>query len=393
MSVSQSYSPAGRSVPHQRHVFIDLYRSAVILLMLEGHVLRAFLPATVQRTPGFEFHEFFHGLSAPAFLFGAGLTFVISTRRRWEEYHHWDPPLAKRVKRFLLVILLGYFLHLPFLSFRKILLEGTSGDYNQLFQCDVLHCIGLGLLSLHALIFFFKKESRFYILVMSTVGLVCFLTPLIWDVDFMKLLPIPFSQLLNGNHGSPFPLLPYVGFLYVGVIVSWEFLVAVEKGTERRFMYWLAVVGAVAVIIGVVFDNLPISLYPTYNYWFTSPNYLLVRIGSLMIVYSAIWYISPKLEKYRRVLTILGIESLFVYVVHLLVLYGSVLNPSCNLLVYFGTNLTLIKSIFILIGLLVMMLIAALFWNYLKTRRPNLHRIVQLAVGGVLLTIFFTNDF
>ena len=383
----------GRSAPQQRHLFIDLYRSAVILLMLEGHVLRVFLSATVQKTVGFEFHEFFHGLSAPAFLFGAGLTFVISTRRRWEEYHHWDPPLARRVKRLLLVILLGYFLHLPFFSFRKIILEGTVGNYTQLFQCDVLHCIGIGLLSLHALIFFFKKESRFYILVMTTVGLVCFLTPFVWDIDFMKLLPIPVSQLLNGNYGSPFPLFPYLGFLYAGVIVSWEFLVAVETGSERQFMYWLTVFGAAAIIAGVIFDNLPITIYPTYNYWFTSPNYFLVRIGSLMIVFSSIWYITPRLQKYRRILTILGIESLFVYVAHLLVLYGSVLNPSCNLLVYFGTNLTLINSVFIFIGLLALMIFAAFFWNYLKTSRPNLYRIVQLAIGGVLLILFFITDF
>lgn len=379
--------------PSQRHLFIDLYRSVVILLMLEGHVLRAFLPVTAQKTVAFEFHEFFHGLSAPAFLFGAGLTFVISTRRRWEEYHHWDPPLARRVKRLLLVILIGYFLHLPFFSFRKIILEGTTADYIQLFQSDVLHCIGIGLLSLHALIIFFKKESRFYALVMTTVGAVCFLTPFVWDIDFTKFLPIPVAQMLNGNNGSPFPLFPYVGFLYAGVIVSWEFLVAVEAGKERRFMYWLAVFGGVAIIIGVIYDNVPVSIYPTYNYWFTSPNYFLVRLGSLMILFSCVWYIAPRIQKYGNIMTILGIESLFVYVLHLLILYGSVINPDINLISVFGINLSLISSMGIFIGLLVLMLIAALLWHYLKTKRYNLYRIIQLAAAGVLLTLFFTIDF
>lgn len=381
------------TAPRQRHLFIDLYRSAVILLMLEGHVLRVFLPPTVQKTVGFEFHEFFHGLSAPAFLFGAGLTFVISTRRRWEEYHHWDQPLARRVKRFLLIILLGYFLHLPFFSFRKIVIDGTAADYFQMFQCDVLHCIGIGLLSLHALIFFFRTEPRFYVLVMTTVGLVCFLTPLVWDVEFFKLLPIPLAQLFNGNDGSPFPLFPYIGFLYAGVIVSWEFVLALEAGREKRFMYWLAVFGAVSVIIGVISDVVPVSIYPTYNYWFTSPAYFFVRIGSLMMMFSAIWYIAPKLQNQWKALTILGIESLFVYVVHLIVLYGSVINPSTNLLVYFGTSLTLFESILVFLFLLVLMIAAALLWNYLKTKLPNLYRIIQLATVGVLLLFLFTSDF
>src|SRR5438552_2253362 len=141
----------------QRHLFIDLYRTAVILLMLEGHVLRALLAPSLQQTRLFQIHEFFHGLSAPAFLFGAGMTFIISTRKRWEEYHHWDRPLARRVGRFLLVISLGFMLHLPFFSIRKIILDATSADYYQLFQCDVLACIGLGLLSLHGIILFFKN--------------------------------------------------------------------------------------------------------------------------------------------------------------------------------------------------------------------------------------------
>ena len=118
----------------QRHLFIDLYRTAVILLMLEGHVVRAFLAPYVQQMQLFQIHEFLHGLSAPAFLFGAGMTFIISTRKRWEEYHHWDRPLARRIGRFLLVISLGLMLHLPFFSIRKIIIDGSIADYFQLFQ-------------------------------------------------------------------------------------------------------------------------------------------------------------------------------------------------------------------------------------------------------------------
>ena len=191
-------------VGRQRHMFIDLYRSAVILLMLEGHFIRTVLKTELQQTPIYQFHDFFHGLSAPAFLFGAGLTFVISTRRRWTLYHHWDPPLARRVQRLLFILLLALVLHLPYLSFRRILIDGTTADYLQLFQCDVLNCIGVGLLLLHTLVFFFKTEARFYGLVLTTTAIVCFLTPLMWDINFLNTLPAAIAQLLNGQHGSHF---------------------------------------------------------------------------------------------------------------------------------------------------------------------------------------------
>ncbi|MBI1802967.1 MAG: DUF1624 domain-containing protein [Ignavibacteriae bacterium] len=381
------------AVPKRRHLFIDLYRSAVILLMLEGHVFRTFLPPDVQQTPFFQFHEFFHGLSAPAFLFGAGLTFVISTRKRWESYHHWDEPLARRVRRLLLVLCLGLGLHLPYFSFRKILLEGTHDEILQFFRFDVLHCIGVGLLLLHALVFFFKTEVRFYGLVLATTVTVCFATPLMWDVDVVRMLPVPIAQALSGSHGSLFPLFPYVGFLFAGVIVSWEYLIASEQRRERLFMQKLLTIGASLIIVGILSDVVPIRIYPHYNFWFTSPSYFLIRVGALMMVVAAFWYAAARTVAPKKVLTVLGIESLFVYVLHLLILYGSAMNPAFNLQVILGNNLTVLQTMGVFIGVLLTILAVALAWNFLKRIHPNFYRIVLLAGTAIFLYQFFTRDF
>ncbi len=381
------------TAPGRRFVFIDLYRSAVILLMLEGHTFRTLLPAGIQQHSLFQFHEFFHGLSAPAFLFGAGLTFVISTRRRWKEYHHWDAPLARRVKRLLMVILLGLAMHLPYFSFRKILIDGTTAEYLQLFQFDVLHTIGFGLLALHALVFFFRAETRFYGLVLMSIVSVCVLTPLVWDIDFLRFTPPLIAQMFNGLHGSPFPLFPYVGFLFAGVIVSWEFLVAVEHHREPEFMLRLAFLGAVLIGLGVALDLLPIQLYPTYNYWFTSPNYFLVRVGSLMVVTALFWLLGRPLRQPHTALTVFGRESLFVYVLHLVVLYGSAVNPQANIRSVLGTEMSFGHAALVFLLFTLAMYAAALLWSALKRRQVHLYRMIQLAGSGVFLYFFFTRDF
>ncbi len=381
------------SVPVRRHVFIDVYRSAVILLMLEGHTFRTFLSRDLQQTFFFQIHEFIHGLSAPAFLFGAGLTFVISTRQRWEAFHHWGDPLARRMKRIVMIILLGLAIHLPFFSIRKIIVDGTTSDYLQLFQCDVLYCIGIGLLILHGLVFFFKTESRFYGLVVSAVVTVCFLTPIIWSVDFLSYFPPVLAQLCNGMHGSPFPLFPYVGFLFAGVVVSWEFLLAVREQREQRFMMQLAIIGCVLVLAGILFDVLPVKIYPVYNYWFTSPNYFLVRIGALLTILPLFWFWGKKIKKPKPLLTVLGRESLFVYVLHLVVLYGSAVNPNENLQVIFGQGCS-IEQIFLIFFIFVaVMFSAAVLWNYLKEKHFTVYRLAQLAGSSVFLYYFFTRDF
>ncbi len=378
---------------HKRHVFIDLYRSAVILLMLEGHIFRELLFTSLQQTPLFQFHEFFHGLSAPAFLFGSGLTFVISTRKRWEDFHHWGEPLARRVKRLLFVLCLGLFLHLPFFSFRKILMEGTTKNLLQLFQSDVLCCIGLGLLTLHALVFFFKHERRFYALVLAAIILSCFLTPLMWDIDALQYLPVPIAQLLNSSYGSAFPLFPFVGFLFAGVIVSWEFTIAIENNTERKFIRQLLQIGAGLIIVGIISDLIPIQVYPTYNFWYTSPGYFLIRLGSLMLMVGGFWHLSQKLTDVNKLMTVFGKESLFVYVLHLVVLTGSAINPDANLRDIYGGQLSLLQTFGAFAVLTALFLVVTYCWDYLKEKKVYVYRVLQYGGSAVFLYYFFTRDY
>jgi hypothetical protein len=383
------HRPAGAA---RRFVFIDLYRSAVILLMLEGHVVREVLAPDVQSSGTFIFHEFFHGLSAPAFLFGAGLTFVVSTRNRWSEYHHWGAPLAKRMGRLLLILALGFAIHLPYYSFRKILMNGTEVDYLQLFQCDVLHCIGLGLLALHGLVFFFRSQERFYGLVFSIIISVCLLTPVVWDTEFLGLLPLPFAQMLNSLHGSPFPLFPYIGFLFTGVLVSWEFMVSQQRGTTPAFMQRLALIGITLIAAGLILDAVPMRLYPTYNFWYTSPNYFLIRTGSLFLLCTASWYAAERWKPSNKLFVVAGQESLFIYVLHLPLLYGSVINPATNITTIIGAGMSFPEASGIALLFMVGMFVLAVGWNYLKRHYFTAYRVVQVALAFWFLAGFFTRD-
>jgi heparan-alpha-glucosaminide N-acetyltransferase-like protein len=376
-----------------RYLFIDLYRTAVILLMLEGHVFRTFLQKDLQQSNLFQLHEFFHGLTAAAFLFGAGMTFVISTRRRWLEFHHWGEPVAKRIRRYLLILALGLVVHLPFFSFRKIMIDALPADLLQLFQSDVLACIGFGLILLQGLVFLFKTETRFYVAVSIITVMVCVLTPLTWEVDFLKILPLPAAQLLNGLHGSPFPLFPFVGFLFAGAIVSWELLAAGERGEEHKFSKRLGLIGAGLVLAGILSDVIPIQIYPTYDFWLTSPAYFFIRVGALLLITYGFWRLAGRFSQTSGTWTILGRESLFVYVIHLFLLYGSAVNPQLNLQVFLGQDLGFGASLLVLLALSAFLLGCAALWNYLRKDHLPVYRLIQLGVSGVFLYYFFTRDF
>lgn len=361
--------------------------------MLEGHVVRALLAPYLRQLSLFQNHEFIHGLSAPAFLFGAGMTFVISTRKRWHEYERWGEPLARRVGRLLFILTLGLAIHLPFYSFRKILMDGTQQDYLSLFQSDVLACIGLGLLALHLIIVMFRNGKRFYALALALTLLVCFATPPAWDLDPLRNFPVPIAQLMNSQHGSPFPLFPYVGFLFAGVLVAWEFYTAVEQNRLQLFMLRLAVTGVALIAGGILIDALPFGMYPHYDFWYTSPNYFLIRAGSLMAGVAGCWYVSQKIRTWKPWMTVLGRESLFVYVLHLVFLYGTAMNPRLNIQTIAGGYLQPGQAILIAMLMILGMFVITLGWNYLKRKQFTLYRVTQLAAAGIFLYYFFTNDY
>lgn len=377
----------------ERYLFIDLFRTIIILLMLEGHVLRQFLPDSLKNTTIFGLHEILHGITAPAFLFGAGLTFVISSHKRWTAYHRWGDELERRMRRIVMIFLLGIFLHLPYLSIRKIVLESTTRDLLVLFQSDVLTCISVGLLTLHILLFCFRSEARFQISVIALMIMTVYLTPLVWEIDFLHYTPLLLAQLSNSLHGSPFPLFPFAAYLFAGVAVSGRFLAAVGEGKVPRFMLRLTLLGLVTALGGFFSALIPVGLYRTSDFWYTSPSYFFIRLGFLLMATAAVWWLGRSFRAGWTPVLCLGKESLLVYVLHLIVLYGSVINAGTNLRVFLPETLGPVAAGAVFAALTVAMLGVSMFWNRLKTGWTTLYRVTQAGIACAVLFVFFTRDF
>lgn len=387
------------SIP-QRYQFLDLYRGLIILFMLEGHVLRALLQPAFQATKAFELHEIFHGITAPGFLFGAGFTFAIATQRKWDQLITWSKGLFRRLGRMVLLVMVGYLMHIPYFSLRKTVEESTPEQWDAFLAFDVLQCIGVSLLFLRLLFVVVRSETLFLSCVTALLAAIVAATPLVWESAFIRSFPRWLAMAVHGTQGSVFPLFPYAAFILAGVLVSWGFLHFFEQGKEARYMKLLALTGIGLVAAGYVWDILPYRLYPTYDFWFTNPAYFLIRLGILVCLLAALWFFEARV-RHREIhdvwmpqwLTTLGVESLFVYIVHMLILYGWVVNADVNMEAWWGLRLNLGESLLVFIGLALVLYPAARLWRYLKKQHPVLMQGVYWWVGLVLVWELLTRPY
>ncbi len=401
-----------------RYVFLDVFRGVVVLLMLEGHILRLVLKPELLTGLWFDVHEIFHGLTAPAFIFGAGFTFAIAGERKGNLLRAFNLPVVRRLWRAVLLILLGYALHLPYYSFTKFVNETSPEQWVAFLQFDVLHLIGFGLVFLRILMVLIRNEGRFLLFLAALTFLTVFVTPVVWSGPVVSTLPLWLASALTGVHGSFFPLFPFGAFLTAGAVTSWGFLRASREGTERRYMVRLFVAGLIMVPGGLLIDALPVRVYDEVDFWYTSPAYFWVRLGVLFMLLYLFWrffrgwnsrapVVRPSeavaandirhsaidTRQFRPIvlplLTRLGVESLFVYVAHLLVLYGSVINAGVNVQGLLGGSQDLPASLAWTILFIALFSLAAYGWNYMKTLHLPLMRVAMWWIGLMWAGEFF----
>ncbi len=188
--------------PSKRLAFIDLLRGWAVIVMIETHVINATIIPGLRDTSLFAVINFINGLVAPSFLFASGMAYAVTTRRKLGGYLSFAAPLYKQFGRLLLVLLVGYVLHLPHFNLRSLTQGVQPREWLVFFQSDVLQCIAVSLLLLQVLLLMLRNERRLYSVAAVLTVVVIFVTPFMWGYDFLAVLPAP-VQLVD-------PLVPRI---------------------------------------------------------------------------------------------------------------------------------------------------------------------------------------
>ena len=366
-------------------------RGFAVIVMVIGHSIDSVLSMDERTSTLFQWHDAVRGFTAPLFLFVSGYAFSVATEKKWAAYLSLSTPTLKRFGKIALLLIIGYALHFPFFSLNKILFETNSQEYIQFFQVDVLQCVAISLLLLHLMIFVAKSSRVFALMALGVAVTIIVATPIVWSVDLSPFVSSVLAPYFNQQQLSIFPLFPYASFLLAGAVAGHFFLDAKRNNTERVFFNKVVLCGVVLVIGSLVLDLIPTSIYPPHDYWKASPLFFFMRIGIILLIVSGFWAVREIPSALASQLTLLGRSSLFVYVIHLVLVYGSAANSGLAQVV----GQTLVYGDALIVALLVLAVMIAILhlWHYLHTYHYVPARFAQAVTVGTLFFYFFTNPY
>jgi uncharacterized membrane protein len=376
----------GMAENQKRYLFIDLLRFVAAFFMIQGHVFDALLSTQIKSHPSYYRHDFFHGFVAPAFLFASGVAYGASTMRRWSEHGTWGNRPRRRVQRFLGLIAIGYALHLPYFSLRKTISTASPAEVKALLQSDVLQCIGVTLLLLQIGILLVKEKRVFEWAIAGVAGGVIFSAPFMWSAHFSGYLPAAVVSYLSPENGSWFPLFPWSAYILCGVLFGCILANAKDSVRAASLMRKYAALNGSTLILAWAVMYLPFDLYPDHDFWKSNPAMFFVRLSAVGIVTSLIFLAERWWKTIPSFPLILGRESLFVYVLHLVIVYGSVVNH--GLAQGIGPTLDVASAVgafavvFAAIGLITVL------WYRWRTEHETLASWVTVAGAAAFLLMF-----
>ncbi len=329
--------------------YLDYFRGIIILLMIQGHTFRALLDKSVKAGSWFEIHEFIHGVVAPGFLFLAGFLF-------YHTIHNKEMPrLIQKGKHIFGVIILGYFLHLPFFSLQKIIhLWGTGIEYKFL-NMDILQTIGYSLLIVLLIWILIRKYFIFTVILMMSADIIFLMFKIIPDNIFLASF---FDKSI-----SQFPLFPWSFFLLLGILTS-RF---VKKFNPAVLLFSLLLLFTAGLFPDVLFRTISDS-------------------GKVLFLFSVVQLLPETSSKPLTLFLKASRESLFLYMSHLMIVYGSVLNPGLNY--FFKDSLSFPITTSVFIALAVTVYSFSYLLTGIKSKNPGSFNRFKYSVYTFLTIIF-----
>jgi uncharacterized membrane protein len=319
-----------------RLAYIDWMRGLACVLMFQTHCYDAWLAPAAKKSSFFMWSQLLGTLPAPLFLFLAGVSVALVIGKMQAARASARQVALAIIHRGAEILGLGLLFRL-----QEYVIAFPWAPWTDLLRVDILNTIGVSIMLMGGLYWsmrsvFRKREVNGWPWLLASAAFlssatISLLTPILWTTWRPHWLPWPIESYIDGVHnsGTPqsflFPIFPWTGFAFAGLACG---LILFSVGARNRQGVSFALAGLAGTMMiagGKWLDSQP-QLYPISDFWRTSPNFFLMRVGILLLILAAVygWCRWAWGRRGFSPLAQLGQTSLLVYWVHIEFVYGRV---------------------------------------------------------------------
>jgi uncharacterized membrane protein len=265
---------------------------------------------------------FVGGFGAPLFLFLAGVAASLSAASKARRSGDIRTAARMVAWRGLQIFALGWL-------FRVQAWILGLGAARTLLKVDILNIMGLSIAAAAVLWACAARTRSRVMLFAGGCAAIALATPLVHAPPMLSPLPDPVEAYLRPIPGlTNFAVFPWTGFLFAGVGLG---VLIVATGTaveERRTNLWAGIAGSVLALTAYGLSYLP-SPYAFTYFWTNSPAFFAMRAGLLILATTLAFAWEWRTGGADRwsPLQQLGRTSLFIYWIHVEMVYGLISLP------------------------------------------------------------------
>ena len=214
--------------------------------------------------------------------------------------------------------------------FRVQAMVVSWGPWRSLLKVDILNIMGPAIMAAAALWGAMKTtRGRLVAFALATLALT-FLTPPVRATSILAVLPDSIEGYLRPRPGfTNFAFFPWAGFVFAGALHRRPARRGAQRAgrapAQRVVRAWRAYRSRSAP------SPRPTSRarFPNSEFWTSSPSFFLLRTGLLVVTVAAayLWHRRPRGETAFSPLQQLGRTSLFIYWIHIELIYGLMVRP------------------------------------------------------------------
>jgi uncharacterized membrane protein len=299
--------------PSNRLPWLDWMRGIGALIMLQGHVFHSFTRTDLRETGPFQLSQFVGGMPPALFLFLLGVTyaFLMDSQER-KGVGGWGRIKASARRS-------GYLFAVAFLfRFQLWIVSYDKSPWTDLLRVDILNVMGLSLLVL-APMAAFRTVERVRLCAILGLAIAC-AAPLVSAVDWTGVPPLVKAYIAPDLMN--FGIFPWASFVAFGLSAG-SVLRILKPGDTGQAMQWFGWTGIVLAFTAWFLSNLPMTLYPSVDFWLNSPGLTLIKLGVLLILMALSWAWNLGIDPASwSLVRQFGLTSLLVYWVHIELVYG-----------------------------------------------------------------------